>query len=109
MRAILIDPESRSVQYIDVPHQTETESLAECHRLVGEDAIDIAKPFGGLREMVIVGDRSALQEPRLPCFRVAGYHWPLYGRAVVMGYNREGATRPTKMTLEELREWIEFQ
>ena len=109
MKAILIDPQNRSVQYIDVPHQTEIEGLEVCHRLVGEDTIDIARPFGGMREMVIVGDNSALHEPPLPSFTVAGYRWPLYGRAVVMGYDRGGASRPTRMTLEEIQEWIEFE
>jgi len=107
MKAILIDPGEKSVEYVELTGPGE--HLPELHRLVGDDCIDIAKPFGGLREMVIVGDHSALHEPALPHFKVAGYHWPLHGKAVVLGFNQVGATKPTKMTLEEVLEWIEFE
>lgn len=105
MKAILINPFARSIEYV------ETElTLEVLHRLVDEDCIDICRPFPGHRfECVVVGDHSALADPPLASFSVEGYPNHLYGRAVVYRTSHDGKEYPTKLTLEEVANLIEFQ
>jgi len=111
MNAILIDPEAKSIEYVQVPDD-ERRSLIELRRLVhaGSEGLDFAYPFEGqLGEMIIVGGNSALQDPPLKRFTVPGSKWPIYGRAVLMGFNKIGQTRATKMTVDDVSKWIEFE
>jgi hypothetical protein len=105
MKAILIDPAERSLEWIDIPEGTR-ESLIKIREIVG-DYLDFAYVRPG--ESIAVGDKSALQDPPLPRYRISGYKWPIYGRGVVLGYDGHGNERETRLTVEELSEMIEFE
>ena len=118
MKAILIDPAQRSLEWIDIPDVPEStvgrrkpdfrrvESLMKLREIVG-DYLDFAYIMPG--EAIAAGDHSALQDPPLPRYWISGYHWPLYGRGVVLGYNTDGSERETRLTVEELSKMIEFE
>jgi hypothetical protein len=106
MKAILINPFEKSLETIDIAPGDQPYTLMELHRLVGEDAIDFAYPYPG--ETIAVGDKSALQEPPLPAFTLEGHKDTLYGRGVVLGHSRDGKSRDTKLTVEELSKMIEW-
>jgi hypothetical protein len=101
MKAILIDPSKRSLEYVETPA-----NLLDVHQLIGCDCLDAAYPFGP-REAVFVDDTGAIQDnPPLPHFRISGHFWPLYGRALILGITPGGASRSTRLTVEEVRERI---
>lgn len=105
MKAILIDPFARSVEYIESDL-----SLPEIYRLVGENGVDFCRPFPGQPyEVAIVGDHSALQMPPLAHFFVDGYDEPLYGKTLVFAVSGNGSERPTRLSVEQVRDWIEFE
>lgn len=106
MKAILIDPAQRSLEWIDVPEGTGPEALMKLRELVG-DYLDFAYIMPG--ESVAVADHGALQEPPLARFWINGHKWPLYGRGVVLGHHKDGSERATRLTLEELSKMIEFE
>jgi hypothetical protein len=106
MKAILINPFEKSLATIDIAPGDEPHTLLELHRLVGEDALDFAYPYPGVA--IALGDHSANQQPPLPAFILPGYFPTLYGRAVVMGHSRQGESRDTKLTVEELSKLIEW-
>lgn len=99
MKAILIDPQERSLETIEVIGD-ETASLIELRKLVDDD-LDFCYFMPG--EMVAVGDHSAL-DPSLPPFLI-GEH-KLYGRGVVLGHTRDGETRETHFTVETIWPYI---
>ena len=102
MKAILIDPGARSIEYVET-----LAALHDIYKLVGEDSIDSAFVFGK-GEVGFVGDHSALQNPPLPHFFVPGYKWPLHGRMLVLGVSPGGASRSTRLTVEQLSAVIIF-
>jgi hypothetical protein len=103
MRAILIDPAERSIEYVETAAE-----LREIYSLLGCDAIDWCCPFPRRLEAIFVSDDGALQNPPLPSFAVDGYHWTLFGRGLVLGYTENGANRSTHLTIEQIRGLIEF-
>jgi hypothetical protein len=103
MKAILINPAERSIAYVET-----RDELADFHRLVGSDCLDWCRPFAGLREAAIVDDSGATTSPRPPAFEIVGYHHPLFGRALVLGYNGAGASRSTMLTIEQVAELVNF-
>ena len=105
MKAIRIDPFARSVEYIESGL-----TLPELYESVGEDGIDICRPFPEHPfEAAVVGDHSAMQMPPLPRFFVDGFIEPIYGKTLVFGVTRDGIERPTGLTIEQVRGWIEFE
>jgi hypothetical protein len=138
MKAILIDPWKRSLETIDLLPGTSKPAIEQLYELVGErgldealareahslpterlpnalaDVIDKAHLLGGgvliaPGEVILVGDHSALADPRLPAYRIDGCKWPLHGRGVLVGFNRDGKERNTGLTVDELSKMIEFE
>ena len=107
MKAILIDPWERSLETIDLLAGTGREALEQLYELVGERALDEARIGPG--EVILVGDNSALANPRLPAYRIDGCKWPLYGRGVLVGHHRDGRERDTMLSVDELSVMIEFE
>jgi hypothetical protein len=103
VKGILIDPWAKSVEQIQ---SADDFGLAELHELVKAETLDFARPFEDRTEFVVVADDGALRE--LPFFKVDGYHWPLHGRAVILGTSRGGDTRDTKLSVEWVHQMIEF-
>jgi hypothetical protein len=106
MKGILIDPWAKSVEAIEIP-EDEVASLMELKRLVGENTLDFAY-LKDLRITIAVGDHSALADPPLASFEVEGLAWPLYGRAVVLGYDARGATVFSGLSVEQMHELVSF-
>ena len=106
MKAILIDPSNRSLETIDIIAGYDRAALEQLYELVGEDCIDAAYFRSG--ESIIVGDHSALSYPSLPSYTVEGYNFRLFGRGVVIGYNRDGSERETRLTVDELSRIIHW-
>ena len=102
MKAILIDPWKRSIEYVET-----TGKLYDLYQLIGCRYVEAAYVFGK-SEVGFVGDESALQEPPLPHFFVPGYKWPLHGRMLVLGYTASGANRSTGLTIEQLSVLVIF-
>jgi hypothetical protein len=104
MRAILIDPWKRSLETIDITRGNDPAALHELYQFVGEDAIDAA--YIRLGESIIVGDHSALADPPLPSYWINGFPERLYGRGVVIGYNKDGSERETRLTVDDISKMI---
>jgi len=104
MKAILIDPWQRSIETIDLIGGYDVIALKALYELVGEEGLDAAYIMPG--ESIIVGDHSALAEPPLPSYSVEGYKRRLYGKGVVIGYNRFGRERSTRLSVDELSKLI---
>lgn len=107
MKAILIDPWERSLETIDIRKGSDREALQQLYKLVGEDCLDVA--YIRLGESIWVGDHSALADPPLPSYRISGYRDRLYGRGVVIGYNKDGSDRQTKLSVDELSKMISWE
>jgi hypothetical protein len=104
IRAIVIDPQNRSLEYRDIE-----DTLPAFHNAVGADLLDCCYPFAPARECLWVAEYGALQNPPLPHFRIVGYRWPIYGKALLIGYGRAGETRSTTLTVDELYSQIDFE
>ena len=104
MKAILINPTYRMVQEIQIKEGNDLEALQELYRLVGEEALDAAHIMPG--EAIYLGDHSALQDPPLASYTVEGYRHPLYGPGVLIGHDKLGKERETKLTVDDLWELI---
>jgi hypothetical protein len=108
MRAILIDPWKKSLETIDVMDGHGPEALQQMHALIGCEYFEACTALSHLREVIYVDDRGALQKPPLPYFTIPGYGWPIHGRAIVLGYSRDGSERSTKLTVDVLSRMITF-
>jgi hypothetical protein len=106
VKGLLIDPWAKSVEEVEIPVE-EVASLMELHRLVGENALDFAY-LKDCKISIAVGDHSALADPPNPGFGVEGLAGPLYGRAVVLGYDARGATVSAKLSVQEMHELLSF-
>jgi hypothetical protein len=104
MKAILIDPAEHSIEYVETPAE-----VLDIRRLIGCDGFDEAFPFGTQAgEVFYVNDNGALQTPPLAHFMVPGYRWRLFGRALVLGFDKGGKERSTNLTVEALSRFIKF-
>jgi len=106
MKAILIDPWQRSLETIELPGGYDVVALEALYKLVGEEGFDAAYIMPG--ESIIVGDHSALCNPPLPSYSVEGYKHRLYGKGVVIGYNRYGKERSTRLSVDQLSKLVSF-
>ena|SRR5215472_15126759 len=104
MKAILIDPWEKSIGIVDVEEGTHWAALQDLYKLVGEDGLDFCRLGQG--ECILVGDHSALHNPPLPHYRIGAEIF--YGRGVVLGYNRDGNERETKLTVEDISRAIDW-
>jgi hypothetical protein len=100
MRGILIDPVTRSVEVVESEFEGE-----ELHQLVGAEVLDFCHPFGK-RETMVVDDEG--MDHNLPAFRVEGYRWPIWGRAVLLGRDAGGGTVSTHLSVEEVYQAVRF-
>jgi hypothetical protein len=106
MKAILIDPWQRSLETIELQSGYDTVALEALYKLVGEEGLDAAYIMPG--ESILVGDHSALADPPLASYSVEGYKHRLYGKGVVIGYNRYGKERSTRLSVDQLSKLISF-
>jgi hypothetical protein len=102
MKAILIDPEHRSIEYVETPLE-----LPDIYRLIGADTFDACRPFRGLREIAFVDDFGAYKP--LARFTVSGFQYPLFGKTLVCGFNDAGTEVSTNLTIEQIHDLIEFE
>jgi hypothetical protein len=102
VKGILVDPIAKSVEYIVSEGGF---SLSELHRLIGAEALDFFHPFG--RTETVVVDDGGIGK-RLTPFRIEGYDWPIYGRAIILGRDSGGGERSTRLTVEEVHELVTF-
>jgi hypothetical protein len=101
MKGILIDPDQKSVEEIVSGFES-----GELHKLVGAEVLDFCYPFGP-GEMMCVDDNGMYRE--LTVFHVDGYHWPIFGKAVIMGRDGQGETVSTSLSVEEVFEMVRFR
>ena len=106
MKAILIDPAARSIQYVEIAGETDREQNPQIKQLVGENEIDVyVVPLAA--HMVVVGEHSALQIPPLPKFML--FDQIFFGRALIFGMSVIGATLPLQITIEKVSVLIDFE
>jgi hypothetical protein len=102
VKGILIDPVAKSVEAIE---REGGFSLGELHRLIGAEALDFFHPFG--RTETVVVDDGGMRKGLTP-FRIEGYDWPIYGRAIIFGRDSGGGERDTRLSVEEVHEVVSF-
>jgi hypothetical protein len=102
VRGILVDPVAKSVEYIV---SEDGFTLGELHELIGAEALDFCHPFG--RTETVVVDDGGIRK-RLAPFRLEGYDWPIYGRAIIFGRDAGGGERDTRLSVEEVHELVSF-
>jgi hypothetical protein len=102
VKGILVDPVQKSVEYIA---REGGFTLGELHELIGAECLDFCHPLGRA-ETVVVDDGGLGKD--LASFRIEGYDWPLYGRAVILGRDAGGGDRDTGLTVEEVHELLTF-
>jgi hypothetical protein len=99
MKGILIDPANRSVEALESPEF----ELAELHRLIGALTLDFCHPFG-LAETMAVDDNGAIL--KLTSFRIEGFEWPIFRRAIIFGRGAGGETVSSGLSVEEVYDSI---
>lgn len=99
MRAILINPEDRTVTEVNYSGNYE-----QIYELIGCSTFTVI--YVGLgdddTEALFIDDEGLLHEPK-PLFKWASYPQPLAGRGLILGENDEGDCVATKMTLDDVK------
>jgi hypothetical protein len=101
---ILIDPNQRSVAYVEseFKHEQILKILD-----VKSNLLDFSAGIFGRWTQTIVEDFSAFNLD-LPSFNVRDYRWPIRGRALVIGYDSAGETQSVPATIEQIHAMIEW-
>jgi hypothetical protein len=86
MRAVLIDPFTKTVQQIETPGD-----LRDIYKAIQCDTIDAAYLTDGKHCIYVDDNGLTYTDKVLPVFRWQGYDQPLAGRGLLMGYNKAGA------------------
>ncbi|MGF6812207.1 hypothetical protein OKW30_007399 [Paraburkholderia sp. Clong3] len=109
MRAILIDPHTRTVTEVDYNGEREGPDAASASTLIGCDITEALALDVNIDEMY-VDDIGKLRRERPPWFLTSLLRndW-ICGRALVVGRrDRHGHDTPPKLTLERVRESISW-
>lgn len=94
MKAILIDPAEKSARYIESDL-----TLQELHQLIDAETLDFAHPFGPYETLAVADDGAARN---LKAFRIDGYHWPIFGKAILFGRDSGGKDCSTRVPVDLL-------
>lgn len=106
MRCILIDPDHRTMSYIDIDeNQSKLEQFyqhMECSLITSP--IDFQNG-----DTLYVDDEGLFYvNPDTTFFRFRGYHHTLCGKGVIVGIDQHGNSVDCSTTIEELQQLVEF-
>jgi hypothetical protein len=107
MMAILIDPELRQVMSIDLPDGGSGSRLTVMRGVIGCDSMDHIT-IDDMRDSVWVDDNGLKRGKPIYAFRLAISPSPIAGKAIVIGADEMGRTQAPYITIEFLREEIEW-
>ena len=100
MRAILIDPEKRSVTEIDMPEGNRS-SVDEMNKLIGSDVFCCGHRFSN-EDTIYCDDEGLLKEEQPAMFRIGLRGGIIPGKGLVMGSDEEGNSVDAKTQIEDL-------
>lgn len=102
MRAILIDPTTQTIVEVDYDNS----SYKNIYKLID------AEPFTTLdikpNESIYLDDEGLLRDPPKPLFAWADYRQPLAGKGLILGFDDEGETVATKVTLAYVKSMVRW-
>jgi hypothetical protein len=101
MRAILINPEDKTVTEVD--HNGDFHQIYE---LIGSDCFDIVRMTR--QDCLYVDDMGLLRHPTKPFFRLTTYNQPLAGRGLILGENHAGNSTACNLTVDQVRAMVQF-
>jgi|SRR5262245_5640795 len=102
MRAILIDPEMRTVSYIQLPR----DAVEEMHTIIGCEGLD-HMTISDMHDSLWVDDMGLRKGP-VYAFKLPIARDPIPGRAIVIGADEAGRTCPPFFPIDILRREIEW-
>lgn len=100
MRAILIDPEAKTITEVDYDG-----NYKSIYKLIGCQTFTVV----GINdnESIFVDDEGLLNNPEF-FFMWRGYHQPLAGKGLILGVDDEGESVETKLTLDYVVDHVTF-
>jgi hypothetical protein len=101
MKAILIDPERRSVAWINLPN-ADQDSRAAMQEIIGCDGFDYAV-LDDLRDSIWVDEFGLTRGEAIYAFKLPVQPDPYAGKAIVIGATETGATCAPQIPIEVLR------
>jgi hypothetical protein len=108
MRIYKLDSEKQTVEEIDAPTNEEGDmvDLDFMYEQIGCRCFDVVR----LDECdcIFVDDEGLLRSGIQPAFGLSSYSSPLVGNALVIGSDFQGNSKPPKITLDKLKNMVEF-
>lgn len=104
MKAIHIDPTTKTVREIEIPDPATGEHLSAIYAVLGCRAFDLVRLEGG--DAVFVDDEGLLKDDPGPFFGLWGYPNPLAGHGLVLGADDDGNSCAPTVTVAEIEDWI---
>lgn len=104
MKVIKIDVEKQEVYPIDLPKGIDALYVAIGNHCRCVDRVTIHDT----QDDIWLHDEGLFLEPQPHKFRFAGIDQPLTGNAIVCGYTSAGSSTDVNITLEEVRDRVEF-
>ena len=99
MRLIKIDPQTRTIEFVDLDGK-----LDSFRQAIGCNFIDVCARQGNLDALTVDDDALEL-DPQPPAFRFNSFG-PVHGIAILSGVDEEGDTQEPAMTREEVEEAV---
>jgi hypothetical protein len=99
MKAYLINPEAREVTEVDVREREGDIDLAHAYELMHCADIEGVRPLNARTDMLLLDEHGKFRPNDYWICRLYPYE-ALAGRALWVGCDREGVTKPPKMPLE---------
>lgn len=100
MRAILIDPEAKTITEVDYNGK-----LEDIYRLTRCDCVDLVR----IGHHVIYVDDEGLLKSGQSFFKLSNYDQPLAGCGLVVGEGDEGEDGPATVSLKYMQVHVRFQ
>lgn len=102
MKAILIDPRSKTVQGIEVEYTTLSQAFTNGR------STPVALTMLQVKEGMLITNQKSWSAGWWFCLLGSGLK-PIYGKALVLGYARDGqGIRSTPLTVREVEEVVRF-
>lgn len=103
IKVISIDPTKQTVEEIEI----KADSLSALYQHIGCRTIDFVCRMP-TRDALIVDDEALLSEPQPPAFKFAYFPHAIHGIALVVGATSQGHTIAPKLTLQQVRNLVNF-
>lgn len=105
MKVYLINPEACEVSEVEVREREGDIDIAHAYELMHCTDIEGVKPLSSGTDMLLLDEYGKLRPNVYWICRLYPYE-ALAGRALWVGVDREGSTKPPKMTLDYVRSHV---